>query len=331
MRIAGAAFGLHDPHTPIQRGVCPTLTRVIIMKLRFAADRRTLLWSFVLFPALPVVSYAIPAIAPWLVPFGLYLAYCAGVLTHNHVHSPTFRGKRANALYGVWLSFFYGSPIFVWVPTHNQNHHRYLDGPGDFARIATLAPNNTLHAALCYPTRSAIAQLSAIWRYVTDCARHHPRRFRQILAQTLGVVLGHAFAVGLAIWWRGFAQGALIYGCAILLPALFASWSMMFTNYMQHVGCDPASPDNHSRNFVSPALNWLVFEAGYHTVHHEHPGTHWSAYPALHAERSSRIDSRLNEHSIFGYCLKTYVLTGGVNDQSKPEVVPRKISTKVPA
>ena len=278
------------------------------MKLRFAADRRALVWSLVLFPALPLLAFALPRTLPWLLPFGLYLGYCAGVLTHNHVHCPIFRGKRANELYSAWLSFFYGTPIFVWVPTHNQNHHRYLDGPGDLTRIAKLAPSDTLWAALSYPTRSAFAQASVIWSYADQARRGNLRRFRQIRVQTLTVILGHAFALSLALFWHGLGRGALLYAGAVLMPALFASWSMMFTNYVQHVGCDSASADNHSRNFVSAALNWLVFEAGYHTVHHEHPGTHWSSYPALHAERAARIDPRLNERTILGYCLKTYLL-----------------------
>src|SRR5207237_6434834 len=88
----------------------------------------------------------------------------------------------------------------------------------------------------------------------------------------------------------------------------FAAWSMMITNYVQHVGCDHASKDDHSRNFVSRTMNWLVFDAGYHTVHHEHPGIHWSAYPALHAWRAARIAPHLNQSSILRYCFERYAL-----------------------
>jgi fatty acid desaturase len=278
------------------------------MKLRFTADRRALFWALVLFPALPASAYAWPGALPWLVPFGLYLAYCAGVLTHNQVHAPVFRSKRANAFYSAWLSFFYGSPIFVWVPTHTQNHHRYLDGPGDLAQISKFAQRDTLWALLSYPTRSTAAQLPEIWRYARTALRCASARARLITLQVVTLVLGHAGALVLALSLHGLRQGALIYGCAVALPAAFASWSMMSTNYVQHAGCDPKSTDDHSRNFVSPWLNWLVFNAGYHTVHHEHPGTHWSRYPTLHAWRAARIEPRLNERSIFGYCVKTYLL-----------------------
>jgi fatty acid desaturase len=201
-----------------------------------------------------------------------------------------------------------------------------LDGPGDFARIARLAPEDTLWAALAYPTRSAFAQAPEIWRYARDAATRKSPQFRQILVQTSALVLGHALVLALAVAWHGVARGLFVYGCAVALPVLFASWSMMFTNYVQHVGCDPTSPDNHSRNFVSPLSNWLVFQAGYHTVHHEHPGTHWSRYPALHAWRAARIDPRLNERSIFGYCLKRYCSKRASNPSSHSGVIERATS-----
>jgi fatty acid desaturase len=90
-------------------------------------------------------------------------------------------------------------------------------------------------------------------------------------------------------------------------PSLCGLWAILFTNYVQHVDCDAGSPDDHSRNFVSPALNWLVFNAGYHTVHHEHPGVCWTRYPELHRARQARIDPALNPPSIVAYCWATYV------------------------
>lgn len=278
------------------------------MQLRFIADRRTLFWALILFPALPALSYARPALAPWLLPLSLYLAYCSGVLAHYHNHAPVFRSKRLNSLYSAWLSFFYGCPLFVWIPTHNQNHHRYVDGPGDATRTSQLSPTDSLWAVLTYPTRSGIAQMPAIWRYARDARAHHPARFRQIVLETATVVLGHTAAAALALSRYGFGRGTLLYACAFGIPALSAAWSMMFTNYLQHVGCDHASDDDHSRNFVSGWMNWLVFDAGYHTVHHEHAGSHWSAYPALHAARAARITPRLNERTLLGFFVRRYLL-----------------------
>ena len=101
------------------------------MQLRFREDLRTLVWAFLLLPLAPALALYRPALAAWLVPLAFYASYCSGVLAHNQNHCPTFVGRRTNLFYGAWLSFFYGFPIFSWVPTHNQNHHRYTNGEGD--------------------------------------------------------------------------------------------------------------------------------------------------------------------------------------------------------
>ncbi len=85
-------------------------------------------------------------------------------------------------------------------------------------------------------------------------------------------------------------------------------WGMMFINYLQHVHGDPWSDYNQSRNFVGPVANWLVFSSGYHTAHHEKPGAHWSTLPKHHAALAGMIHPDLNQPSIAGFVLKSYVL-----------------------
>ena len=75
---------------------------------------------------------------------------------------------------------------------------------------------------------------------------------------------------------------------------------------LQHVGCDPHSPDDPSRNVTSRSFIWLIFENGLHTVHHEHPGVHWSRDRALHEARSAKIAPALNPSTLFGYVARTY-------------------------
>ncbi len=112
--------------------------------------------------------------------------------------------------------------------------------------------------------------------------------------------------LGAARLGPGNANQPWLFGFAI--PALFAAWSMIFINYIQHVHCDPWSDHNHSRNFVSKLGNFLVFNNGYHTAHHESAGLHWSKLPAAHAKIAHLIDPELNQNSIFGFCLKAYLL-----------------------
>lgn len=278
------------------------------MKPRFSSDYRLLFWMFVLLPAVPVLGLLEPTWAPYSLPVGLYLAYCTGIASHNHNHCPVFRSKAMNAAYSMWLSVFYGYPTFGWIPTHNRNHHKSTNGPGDETRTDRYSRRNSFWHAATYPFASIVYQGPAIRAYISDAARHRPRLFRQIIAQYLAVTVGHTIYLGLGVWLHGWLVGSITYLCAMGIPAGFAIWSMMFTNFLQHVDCDPASPDNHSRNFVGRWTNWLLFNAGYHTVHHENPGAHWSKLSVLHATRVSQIDAKLNPATLFGYCVSTYLL-----------------------
>jgi len=59
---------------------------------------------------------------------------------------------------------------------------------------------------------------------------------------------------------------------------------------------------------VLPWFNWLTFDNGYHTVHHEQPGQHWSLARAEHHARARGIAPHLEERSPFSYCVSEYVL-----------------------
>jgi beta-carotene hydroxylase len=274
---------------------------------RYTSDYRTLFWALVLFPVVPALGYARPALLPWLVPIALYTSYCTGVLTHNHTHVPVFRARWANDAFGAWLSIFYGCPIAAWIPTHLENHHRHLDGPEDVTRTSRRSPKHDLWQALVYTTACANWQRPLIAGYVRRSYARRGRHWRVFRNQAATLVVTHAGMLALSLALHG-AAGILVYVLAFGLPAVLAPSFMQFTNYIQHVHCDPASADNHSRNFVDRTANWFLFDGGYHTVHHERPSTHWSRYAELHRERASRIHPSLCRHSVLSFCFETYVL-----------------------
>ena len=135
-----------------------------------------------------------------------------------------------------------------------------------------------------------------------------------MLLQSGAVVLAYAGFWGAAVWKNGVALGSLSYGLLVAFPALFASWAMMFINYVQHVGCDSTSKNNHSRNFVGSWENWFVFDAGLHTVHHENPGVHWSAYRELHRQRAAGIHPSLCQRNVFSFVVNRYLLRSDGSD-----------------
>ena len=274
--------------------------------IRNPKDGRSLLWSLVFFPVFPAVGLTHPQWWLMFVPVGLYLGFCAGVLAHYHNHRGVFHSDILNRLYSVWLSVFYGFPIFSWIPTHNQNHHKFVNGPGDTTSTLRRAQKDTLYEAVTYPSRSSRWQAPTLALYVRKLHKKRSRALPWAIAQGLAIVFFHLAVI---VWSLGRAdspQALSAYVLLVLLPALFAPWSMMFINYVQHVGCNHACPNNHSRNFVGAWENWLVFDAGLHTVHHENPGAHWSQYQELHDRRGSVIHPHLCQRNVFTFLWRHY-------------------------
>jgi beta-carotene hydroxylase len=275
--------------------------------LRHSSDWRTLLWAFVLFPAVGFAPYVQPRLIPWILPLSLYFGFCAGVFTHNQNHCPMFKSRRANTFYAAYLSIFYGFPTFAWIPTHNQNHHKFVNKAGDATITWRYSKKNTWLVASTYYFASYSWQGKVLSDYVEKAKATNKPLHRQIIAQQVTVFGGQALLLALGVVLYGW-KGLLVWAFGFGISAFFATWAMIFINYIQHVHCDPWSEYNHSRNFVSKLGNWLVFNNGYHTVHHESAGLHWSKLAEAHAKVAHLIHPELNQSSIFGYCLKAYLL-----------------------
>jgi fatty acid desaturase len=281
-----------------------------------------MLWAFVCFPAMGFAPYIEPRVIPWILPLSLYFGFCAGVFSHNQNHCPTFKGRGLNAFYAAWLSVFYGFPTFAWIPTHNLNHHKYVNKAGDATITWRYSKKNTWLVASTYYFVSAYWQAAPVREYIDKARTGNRRLYRQIQLQYLTVFGGHALLLALAIALRGLGLGIVVYTFGFLVPALFAAWSMIFINYIQHVHTDPWSEHNHSRNFTSLLGNWLVFNNGYHAAHHESAGLHWSKLPEAHAKIAALIHPDLNQKSIFGFCLRAYLL-GAISDRFRTRQVGR--------
>jgi beta-carotene hydroxylase len=292
------------------------------MKLRFLADRRTMLWAFGLLPAAALAPCIAPRAALWLLPVALYAGLCAGVLAHNHNHCPTFHSRRMNAVYAAWLSVFYGYPTFAWIPTHNRNHHRFLNRPGDATITWRYSKKNTWLVASTYFFVSAYWQKDLIDAYVEGARAEDPPLHRRIVGERAVVAVTHAGLLASAIALRGVRCGLLVYACGLGASGAMGLWGTIFLNYVQHVHCDPWSAHNHSRNFESPLGNWLLFHNGLHTAHHEHPGAHWSRLPALHARVAPEIHPELRQRSVLGFCLRSYVL-GALSERFRTRQIGR--------
>lgn len=266
--------------------------------LKHRADLRTLAYMGVT-TVLLVLNWLSPTVNGWLLAGSLVMAVSVSVIAHNHNHVRMWRSKTLNVLTDYWLTIFYGFPVFAWIPTHNKNHHKLNNRPGDYTATWRWTERNHLGMLLAYPAMSGYHQQKPIRAYLGASWHQNRARFWLCLSQVLVLA---AFVVGaLVLDWKK----ALLY---VVLPQQVATFSVLVFNYLQHVHADEESAWNHSRNFTGPVLNAFLFNNGFHTVHHWRAAVHWSETPALHREVGHRVDPALNESSMAWYLLRTYLL-----------------------
>jgi beta-carotene hydroxylase len=280
-----------------------------MLQLVHSADRRTLLWMLVLMPGLVAVQYANPALVPYLSWVSFYFAISSAVVAHNHQHCPIFKRPALNHAFADWISVFYGYPTFAWIPTHNLNHHRRVNKPGDATITWRFTNQHNLLVAATYFFVSAYYQAEPINAFIRQAKERRPAQYRRIIRQYVIVFGSQGALLALAVALYGVGPGVKLWALTLGLPAFTALWTVMLFNYEQHVHTDPWSKRNHSRNFVSKLLNFLLFNNGLHTAHHEKADLHWSLLPALHATFAAEIDPELKQQSLWWYWCKQYVLS----------------------
>jgi len=266
--------------------------------LRHSRDVQTVIYM-VITTSLLIVQWRRDSWSPWLWALALFMGLAVAVMTHNHNHVRTWTVGWMNRLHDWWLTVFYGFPVFAWIPTHNKNHHKYNNREGDVTIWWRYSERNNAATLLTYPTISSWFQQRPIVKYLSHLRAKNPSEFRWCLSQY--AVLG--LWIGAALWidWRK----ALLY---VVAPQQFALFTVLLLNYIQHVHADEESEWNHSRNFVGRLDNFLLLNNGFHTVHHEWPGLHWSLVAKKHEEIAHHIDPSLNEPSLVWALFRIYVL-----------------------
>lgn len=271
--------------------------------LRFKADRRTLAFIGIYFGLVAFQWFYEPRLLWMAIP--LFVATCffsffGAVSTHNSIHCPIFKQKWMNKAFQVVLSLTYGHPVSSYVPGHNLSHHKHTETVRDVMRTSKARFGYNLLNLFFFAASVAPGIMKADSRYTLSMRTRHPRWFRQLL-------LEHSFVIAstvvlIAIDWR---KGLLYW----LLPHLYAQWGIVTMNLLQHDGCDATTEYNHSRNFVGKVVNWWTFNNGYHSIHHEIPGLHWSLLPEAHAKQiHPHIHPNLEQPSLLAYVFRTFVL-----------------------
>jgi fatty acid desaturase len=240
------------------------------------------------------------ALAPLSVLLSVSAWLCA-VVAHNALHCPVFESRRARRAFQIALSCAYGFPVSEYVPGHNLSHHRYLQKKDDTMRTtkAPFARVNALNLFAFFPL-VAFDVLRQNRRYIAVMARKQPEWHRQVVFEA--VACWTTMALTLALDWRRSVA-------FVVIPRLFAVYAITTVNLFQHDGCDEGHPFNHSRNFVGRIFNWFTFNSGFHGVHHDQPGLHWTLLPKAHRlHYHGHVAPALEQRSLLVYLIRTYVL-----------------------
>ena len=229
----------------------------------------------------------------------LFMSVAVSVMTHNHNHLPMWNSKKLNVLTDWWMTVFYGFPVFAWIPTHNKNHHRFNNREGDDSITYRVSEKNNFLTLVSYPTISGYYQQKAILDYLKLMKSNNKEKFYLSLSQ-YAVLISWVAAAFILDWHK-----ALLF---VIIPQQVSLFSVLIFNYVQHVHANEESEWNHSRNFTG-FLNFLLFNNGYHTIHHESAGLHWSKIPEAHKKIQNNIDPVLLERSFWWYIIRSYFLS----------------------
>lgn len=289
------------------------------MGLRYHDDVRTLAFT-ALFFVLMAYNWNVwgTASSPmfWLAwCIQCYFSFVGAVAVHNIIHCPVFDDVVSNKILQCVLSCTYGHPVSNYVPGHNLSHHQNTQSTRDVMRTSKLRFRWHLLNGICFFPVIGIAMLGNDEKYFEAQKLNKRPIYKQMKLEKC--VLWTMYTCLVILNWKKAIALAFI-------PHLFAKFCIISLNMLQHDGCDQASEYNHSRNFVSPILNFFCYNNGYHSIHHMHPGWHWSMSEKKHNELvKPYIHPNLDQPSILVYIFKTFIFPGiRIDYLGNPVVLP---------
>jgi len=268
------------------------------MRLRHPAEWRQLAIVAVYLSLLGALFFVPQARHVLVLGLAFLFSFLNAVVIHNHLHQGVFESKRLNLWFRHVLSFGALYPASANIASHNLVHHHFDDdGQPDWA-----APDNVgfrwhLLNLIHFPNVAGPNTFAGVSRWMA--VMNKPEHVRQYQREQV-VAFGLTGVLLIVDFWT-----TLFF---VMLPQLYGARCILRINLIQHDGCDTESEWNHSRNFVGRAFNWFMCNNGYHTVHHNKAGLHWSELPIAHArEVAPHIDPSLDESSMLVYLARTFI------------------------
>ncbi len=225
-------------------------------------------------------------------------SFLSAVVGHNTLHQGMFESKRMNVIWRYVLSFGGLFPISAVIPSHNLVHHHFDDdGQPDWAAPEHVRFEWNLLNIVHFPNVAGPLTFNGVQRWARLAGKGE---FRKQYTRELAFAFG---STGVLLVWDFWT--ALFF---VVVPQLWGARWFLRINIIQHDGCDTTTEWNHSRNFVGKIFNWFMMNNGYHTIHHNRAGMHWSELASAHqTDVVPRMDPTLDEPSMLWYLARTYL------------------------
>lgn len=266
--------------------------------LRYQADIRSLCFVALTLALLAVaIRVNVGYVSLVIVPSGTFLAFVCCIITHNHAHCPIFKSKLANRLFDLFLALAKGHSVQTVVIPHNQNHHVFHGRSGDWIAVEHAGTLSGVPRIIRFVARSVLTM--ARQRRLTSAPQPTATMLRSMNEQ-------RALIYGFALIFLMVNPASFVLHA--LTPWILAMLILVSVNLFQHDGCDLDSDVNRARNFTSSIGNWLLFNNGYHMIHHRYPRLHWSLLKKRHElEVLPYADPSLQEESLILFLYSKYL------------------------
>lgn len=189
---------------------------------------------------------------------------------HMHCHRKLFVAWIPNRLVELLLCFPSLLTAADMTVLHVHHHHKHNDSPDDVT--STLGCERGLRAVgywLAYGWTVKNFTIRAI--YATQVRRWRRQHFRVTFAVD---VLACVAVVALLTRWQPRAMLVAYWA-----PLVATHVTIGYFSWLTHAPAGPRGSADGSLNTVNNVLNLFIFNQGYHAIHHEHPGIHWTDIP----------------------------------------------------
>lgn len=202
---------------------------------------------------------------------------------HNHAHLPAFENRFLNRVFDTLLTQTTGYPTALWELHHNRGHHRHF-----------LTPEKDVATVLDLETGKVVSQWWYALRGNLTIVRDSLRIDREEVAagrRSLRGKLFTEFAIQTAITIALLAWDPLLTFAFFIVPNATMSWFIWWESYPHHLQVPGTNIYDGSVTVTGKWFNFLNFNIGHHTAHHEKPTLHWSLLPG----RTEKIREKIPE------------------------------------